>query len=89
MYDMGIVWRYLAHGLMLQELLPMLPLQITRRRKPNTEPKQALRAHVEQLPLDQQQAFVAIALQLLHRRIELRVVEKTSSYRRPHHERLQ
>ena len=69
----------------------MLTLQIVivRRRKPNTEPKQALRAHVEQLPLDQQQAFVAMALQLLRGRIDPRVVEKTDSYRQPHHEWLQ
>lgn len=67
----------------------MLPLQITRRRNPRIAPKQALRAHVENLPIDQQQTFVAMALQLMCGRIDPRVVEKTGSYRQPHHARLQ
>jgi hypothetical protein len=67
----------------------MLPLQIKRQRKPNTEPKQTLRTHVEKLPLDQQHAFVVMALQLLRGRIDSSVVEKTGSYQQPRHEWLQ
>jgi hypothetical protein len=48
----------------------MSPLQIKRRRSSNTDPKQALRAHVGSLPVDQQHAFIAAALQLISGRTE-------------------
>jgi hypothetical protein len=43
----------------------MLSLQIKRQRDPNVDPKQLLRAHVEQLPLEKQVAFVEAAFQLI------------------------
>lgn len=48
----------------------MLALQIKRCQE-DVDPKQALRAHVEQLPVEKQQEFVAAALQLLGNRIDL------------------
>lgn len=49
----------------------MQPLQIKRHIDPNTDPKQALRAHVDQLPIEKQREFVAAAFQLLGDRIDL------------------
>lgn len=46
----------------------MLPLQIKRRTTANVDPKQLLRAHVEQLPVEKQREFVESALQLLAQR---------------------
>lgn len=43
----------------------MQSLQIKRQRDMNVDPKQALRAHVDQLPLNEQRAFVAAAFQLI------------------------
>ena len=43
----------------------MRSLRIKRRCKPNVDAKQALRAYVEQLPIEQQRAFVAMATQLI------------------------
>jgi len=46
-------------------------LQIKRRLDTTVDPKQALRAHVDQLPIEKQREFVAAAFQLLGDRIDL------------------
>ena len=46
----------------------MLPLQIKRRVATDVDPKQLLRAHVEQLPIEKQREFVVEALRLLAQR---------------------
>ncbi len=43
----------------------MSPLHIKRQRNTNVDPKQVLRAHVNQLPMEKQQAFIASAFQLI------------------------
>ena len=53
----------------------MLTLQI--KRDPEIDPKQALRAHIEQLPVEKQYEFVAAAFQLLGDRIDLSKVGRT------------
>ena len=56
----------------------MLPLKIKRYADPEVDPKQALRAHVEQLPIEKQREFVATAFQLLGDRIDLSKVGRVS-----------
>jgi hypothetical protein len=51
-------------------------LQITRYANPEIDPKQALRAHVDQLSVEQQREFIAAAYQLLGDRIDLSKVGK-------------
>jgi hypothetical protein len=46
----------------------MLPLQIKRRVTSEVDPKQLLRAHVEQMPIEKQLEFVETALELLGNR---------------------
>jgi hypothetical protein len=60
------------------EIIPMLPLQIKRHVDPNVDPKQLLRAHVEQLPVEQQREFIEAAFQLLGDRIDLSKVGRVS-----------
>lgn len=55
----------------------MLTLQI--KRDPEIDPKQALRAHIEQLPVEKQYEFVAAAFQLLGDRIDLSKVGRTKT----------
>ncbi len=45
-------------------------LQIKRQRTTDVDPKQLLRAHVDQLPLEKQRAFVAAAFQLIAARTD-------------------
>ena len=49
----------------------MQSLQITRRMESDVDPKQLLRAHVDQMPVEKQREFVVAALQLLGDRIDL------------------
>lgn len=56
----------------------MPALQITRRLETDVDPKQLLRAHVDQLPVEQQREFVAAAFQLLGDRIDLSKIGRTS-----------
>jgi hypothetical protein len=56
----------------------MSSLQITRRLETNVDPKQLLRAHVDQLPVEKQHEFVAAALQLLGDRIDLSKIGRVS-----------
>jgi hypothetical protein len=46
----------------------MCPLKIKRQPDTNVDPKQALRAHIDQLPPEKQREFVASALQLIAKR---------------------
>jgi hypothetical protein len=46
--------------------------QIKRQRDMNVNPKQALRAYVDQLPLKEQRAFIASAIELIAARMETR-----------------
>jgi hypothetical protein len=56
----------------------MSSLQITRRLETNVDPKQLLRAHVDQLPVEKQHEFVAAAFQLLGDRIDLSKIGRVS-----------
>jgi hypothetical protein len=56
----------------------MLPLQIKRHIEPNVDPKQLLRSHIDQLPIEKQREFVATAFQLLGDRIDLSKVGRVS-----------
>ena len=49
----------------------MHTLQIKRSTDSEVDQKQALRAHIEQLPVEKQREFVAAAFQLLGDRIDL------------------
>ena len=49
----------------------MQALQISRRTESNVDPKQLLRAQVDQMPVEKQREFVDVALQLLGDRIDL------------------
>jgi hypothetical protein len=49
----------------------MLALKIKRSRVSSIDPKQTLRAHVDQLPLDQQHEFVSLALRLIATRTDI------------------
>jgi hypothetical protein len=53
---------------MRQEMNPMRPIRIKRRCDANVDAKVELRAYVDQLPLDQQHAFVLMATQLINTR---------------------
>ena len=46
----------------------MLSTQIKRHVAPQIDPKQLLRSHVEQMPIEKQYEFVEAALQLIDRR---------------------
>ena len=59
----------------------MLPLQIRRQRDTNVDPKQVLRAHIDQLPLGKQREFVATAFQLIAERSKLNEAESRASTR--------
>ncbi len=59
----------------------MLPLQIKRQRDTNVDPKQVLRAHIDQLSLDRQREFVAIAFQLIAARSNMSEAESRTSTR--------
>jgi hypothetical protein len=54
-----------------KDLSQMQPLQIKRTSDPNVDPKQALRAHIDELPIEKQHEFVAAAFQLMGDRIDL------------------
>ena len=56
----------------------MLSLKIKRYTDPNVDPKQALRAHIDMLPVEKQREFVAAAFQLLGDRIDLSKVGRVS-----------
>jgi hypothetical protein len=56
----------------------MLPLKIKRHTDPDVDPKQALRAHIEQMPVEKQQEFVLAAFQLLGDRIDLSKIGRQS-----------
>lgn len=56
----------------------MLPLRIKRHVETDVDPKQALRSHIEQLPVEQQREFVAAAFQLLGDRIDLSKIGRVS-----------
>jgi hypothetical protein len=60
----------------------MQTLQITRHADPNVDPKQALRSHVDQLPIEKQREFVAAAYQLLGDRIDLSKVGRVLKSKR-------
>jgi len=49
----------------------MQPLQIKRHLDTTVDPKQLLRSHVDQLPVEKQREFVEAAFQLLGDRIDL------------------
>lgn len=53
----------------------MQSLRIKRSADTNIDPKQLLRAHVEQLPVEKQIEFIAAAFQLMGDRIDLSKVE--------------
>jgi len=53
----------------------MHSLRINRHTDPNLDPKQLLRAHVEQMPIEKQVEFVIAAFQLMADRIDLGEVE--------------
>lgn len=55
----------------------MHSLQIKRSTDPEVDQKQALRAHIDQLPVEKQYEFVAAAFQLLGDRIDLSKVGRT------------
>ncbi len=57
----------------------MSPLQIKRQRDTNVDPKQVLRAHVDQLPVEKQREFVASAFQLIAERTGTREAEIRAS----------
>lgn len=59
----------------------MLPLQIKRHLNTNVDPKQVLRAHIDQLPLGRQREFVAIAFQLIAARPNTNEAESSTSIR--------
>jgi hypothetical protein len=76
-------WKYQYHlsppsYTPLLEINRMLPLQIKRHVEPNVDPKQVLRAHIDQLPEEKQREFVAAAFQLLGDRIDLSKVGRGS-----------
>ena len=54
----------------------MNTLRINRSLGTEVDPKQALRAHVDQMPIEKQRDFVAAAFQLLGDRIDLSKVGK-------------
>lgn len=49
----------------------MPPLQIKRQRDTDVDPKQVLRAHINQLPPEKQREFIASALQLIAERTSM------------------
>lgn len=57
----------------------MQTLQIKRTTDPNLDPKQALRAHVDSMPIEQQREFVAAAFQLLGDRIDLSKIARKNA----------
>ncbi len=62
----------------------MLPLPIKRQHDTPADPKQVLRAHIDQLPLEKQHEFVATAFQLIAARTAKREAERgasTSAYK--------
>lgn len=58
----------------------MLNLLIKRQRYFNVDHKQALRAHIDQLPLDKQREFVATAFQLIAERTGMSEAKTRASY---------
>jgi hypothetical protein len=56
----------------------MNTLRINRSLDSNVDPKQLLRAHVEQLPVEKQREFVEAAFQLMGDRIDLSKVGRTT-----------
>ena len=50
----------------------MSSLQIKRQRDMNVDPKQVLRAYIDQLPLKEQRDFIVSAFQLMAERITMR-----------------
>ena len=66
----------------------METLRIKRSLETDVDPKQLLRAHVEQLPVEKQQEFVAAAFQLLGDRIDLSKVGRSKTGRRSERELL-
>ena len=64
----------------------MLPLPTKRLRATPVDPKQVLRAHIDQLSADKQREFIASAFQLIAARTAKRDAERgarTSAYERP------
>ncbi len=59
----------------------MFSLQIKRQRNTNVDPKQVLRAHIDQLPLGRQREFVAIAFQMIAARPNMSEAESRTSTR--------
>jgi len=58
----------------------MLPLQIKRQRDTEVDPKQVLRAYVNQLPPHKQREFIASAFQLIAERTGMNEAETRTSY---------
>jgi hypothetical protein len=64
----------------------MLLLQIKRQRATTVDPKQVLRAHIDQLPLDKQREFVATAFQLIAKRTGISDAEIKASSQQARHD---
>lgn len=56
----------------------MNTVRIKRNLDSNVDPKQALRAHVEQLPIEKQYEFIDVAFQLMAERVDLSKVGTTT-----------
>ncbi len=57
----------------------MLPLQIKRQRATNVDPKQLLRAHIDQLPIEKQHEFITLAFRLIAERTDKHEAERRAS----------
>jgi hypothetical protein len=60
----------------------MSPLQIKRQRNANVDPKQVLRAHIDQLPVEKQREFITSAFQLMAERTRISEANTGASYQR-------
>jgi hypothetical protein len=60
----------------------MHPLQIKRSRNTSNDPRKNLRAHVDQLPIEQQREFVALAFQLIVARLDASNARDRTGHRR-------
>jgi hypothetical protein len=61
-------------------------LQIKRQCNTTVDPKQVLRAHIDQLPLYKQREFVATAFQLIAERTGMSDAEIRASYQQARHD---
>jgi hypothetical protein len=59
----------------------MPSLQIKRHRNKNVDPKQLLRAHIDQFPVEKQYEFIAAAFQLITKRTHVSEAEILASTR--------